>query len=102
MLACYFVVSFAFAKGKVLPTLALCAVAAAFCILSIGDGLPLYELALHLAFACYLLAQMASLAENAVPKQVPFIRSPIEGCAPADCAACHLDCPSKEEQTPNA
>ena len=96
MVACYLVVSFAFAKGKVLPTLVVSAVAVAFCILSLGDGLALCDMALHLAFACYLLAQMASLAENAVPKQVPFIRSPIEGCAPSDCAACHLDCPSKE------
>ena len=102
MLACYFVVSFAFAKGKVLPTLVICAAASALCILSLGDGLALYDLALNLAFACYLLAQMASLAENAVPKQVPFIRSPIEGCAPSDCAACHLDCPSKEEEKPIA
>lgn len=102
MLGCYFVVSFAFAKGKVLPTLAMCVIAAALCILTVGDGLALYDLALNLAFACYLLAQAASLAVNAVPKAVPFIRAPIEGCAPSDCAACHLDCPSKEDEKPIA
>lgn len=101
MLACYLVVSFAFGVGRVLPTQVLCTVAAALCILSLGDGLPLYDLILNLAFACYLTAQAASLAENAVPREVPFIRPPqAECCSPADCAACQLDCPSGEGQKP--
>lgn len=83
MLACYLLAGFAFGKGQVTGTLFVSTVAAAFAIMVLADGLPLYDLAIYLGMVFYLLSMAAALAVNdhkPVVADVPACGGSCQGC----------------------
>ena len=91
MVACTLLVVCGFGKGKVGGTLFFAGEGAAFCIMILGDGLPLYDLALTLGMAFYLLAMSQALAHN---DGIPLPPLPEEDPPPScDSSAC-ANCPS--------
>lgn len=98
MIACYLLAAFAFGKGKVSGTLFFAGESAAFCIMILADGLPLYDVAMALGMAFYLLAMTEALAYH---DGIPLPPAP-PACGGGSCAGCPSaapdgSCPSAPE-----
>ena len=85
MVGCYFTAGFAFGKGRVTLTLITCLLSAALSITVLGDALALYDLAMHLATAAYLVSMAMALANNdkRVPPPICTTCDGCPGCTPA-------------------
>lgn len=88
MVACTLLASFAFGKGKVGGALFFAGEAAAFCIMILGDGMPLYDVAMALGMAFYLLAMLEALAHN---DGIPLPPLPQTGPSCAGCPSAAPD-----------
>lgn len=87
MLACMLMAEFAYGKGRVMLTLLTSLSGAAFCIMVLGDGLPLVDLALSIAMAFYLLSMSACLLTNDAKPEPP------EKITPPSCGGMCQTCP---------
>ena len=85
MVACYFLPGFAFGKGQVKGTLITCLLGASFCIMVLGDGLPMCDVALLMAMIFYLLSMASILLTNDAkpqpPEGLPTCGGSCQGCA---------------------
>lgn len=94
VVACYCLPGFAFGKGQVVVTLMACLLGAAFCIMVLGDGLPMYDLALYLGMAFYLLSMASLLLANDARPEPPVI--PTCGGSCQGCTGCGPVPPAEE------
>lgn len=93
MVAIALTAGFGFDDGKVGRTLFFTGTGAAFGLMILGDGLPLYELATDLALFFFLLGMCWALAENALrPPDTAQGGNPCGACpsatAPGGCTSC--------------
>lgn len=87
MVACALLAAFGFDKGKVGGALFFAGEGAAFCIMILGDGLPLYDVAMALGMVFYLLSMSEALAHNdGIP--LPPLPAPPPSCDSGTCAGC--------------
>lgn len=101
MLACMLTAEFAYGKGRVTLTLLTSLSGAAFCIMVLGDGLPLVDLALCIAMAFYLLSMSVCLLTNDAKPEPP------EKTTPPSCGGLCQGCPGcspiqSQGQTPDS
>ena len=84
MVGCYFLAGFAFGKGQVKGALIACLLGASFCIVALGDGLPMYDVALYVAMIFYLLSMASTLLTNDAkpepPEGLPSCGGSCQGC----------------------
>lgn len=95
MVACALLAGFGFGKGKVGAALFFAGEGAAFCIMILGDGMPLYDVAMSLGMAFYLWAMVDSLAyRDSIP--LPPLPPSCDGSSCAGCPSAAPDgsCPS--------
>ena len=103
MLACCLFAGFACDKAYVTPTLLTSFLSVVFILGSLGDGLPLQDLSLHLALGFYLLSMASALAHHdREPEKQPAPDAPIQeapscggcpGCAPGGAPNGASTCP---------
>ncbi len=96
MLTGYFLPGFAFGKGRVIGTLFVSLLGAAFCVMALGDGLPLCDLSLLLAMLFYLLSTASILLTNDAKPQPP---EGAPGCG-GSCQGCTGCGPAPETNQP--
>lgn len=84
MVGCYFLSGFAFGKGQVKGALIACLLGASFCIMVLGDGLPMCDVALLMAMIFYLLSMASTLLTNDAkpepPEDLPACGGSCQGC----------------------
>lgn len=96
MVACYCLPGFAFGKGQVRLTAVTCLLAAAFCIMVLGDGLSLGDVALCLAMVFYLLSMASVLLDNDAKPELVVV-PPTCGGSCQGCSGCGPEGGPKEE-----
>lgn len=84
MVACYFLAGFAFGKGQVQGALIASLLGASVCIMILGDGLPMCDVALLMAMIFYLLSMASTLVTNDAkpqpPEGLPTCGGSCQGC----------------------